>query len=280
MGKGIKKAREHPENPSRRTRQTGQNQPGRWRYTPPVTPPPTPWLKPGDPEPPSVLREVNLSDIVSMWEDPDSEVVRQWVEWRLSVNLRQTGNPMHHLTHTDYVVDRDPTLEKAIARLEAESGIRAIPAVDNIYIEQPDLLERRFAPRFKDGSQWDWRIFYADEEVTGPATTPEDIESDREFAQLLKDITPEEAEQARSLAADIMRERMAQPYVFWLAVMKNSETDKLVLLDSPAVLGIAEAWYGEKGGPAKVFPSLPKRVKAEVTRIIQKRDLSAVRKSA
>lgn len=98
---------------------------------------------------PSKRVMVNLKDIDVTWPSDwqDIQKLRDWVEWRVVTNVRDTGNPMHHRAATGVVVDRDPTLEKAIARLEREAGVTTVPTIDDYYLQHPEVLEQMGAVR-------------------------------------------------------------------------------------------------------------------------------------
>ena len=45
--------------------------------------------------------------------------------WRLRDNLQATGHPFHHMTANGVIVERDPTLEYLLGRLERTERERA-----------------------------------------------------------------------------------------------------------------------------------------------------------
>lgn len=71
---------------------------------------------------PSEVRVVDLREVRGIKEFDDAELLFT-VRLRLATNYADTGHPYHHLTADGTVVDTDPTLEYAIARLSASSAL-------------------------------------------------------------------------------------------------------------------------------------------------------------
>lgn len=79
-----------------------------------------------------------FDELRSTFDTEDKEELTQLALARMERNVRTTGHPLHHLAATGVAVDRDPTLEKAIARLSA--GVEVVPCKEDYYEQHPGVL--------------------------------------------------------------------------------------------------------------------------------------------